>query len=49
MSEEARIRRKQLDHERYMRNREKRLAKQREYYSIHREEILHKKKVGLIK
>jgi hypothetical protein len=49
MSEEARMRRKKLDHERYMRHREERLTKQRDYYSIHREEILYKKKVGLIR
>ena len=38
--------RKQKDHERYMRNREERLKRQREYYSQHKEyfkEYYHKK------
>ena len=35
--EEAIARRKRLDHERYMRNREERKKKQREYYAAHRE------------
>lgn len=48
-TEEAKARRKRLDHERYMRNQEERQKKQRDYYSIHREEILYKKKVGLIR
>lgn len=38
MTERAKARRKLLDHERYMRNREERKAKQREYYAIHREQ-----------
>lgn len=38
MTEEAKQRRKQLDHERYMRNREERLRYQREYYAAHREQ-----------
>ena len=38
MTEEARLRRKKLDHERYMRNREERQAYQREYYATHREQ-----------
>ena len=33
-------RRKRLDHERYMRNRDKRLIKQREYYKEHREQVI---------
>ena len=33
-------RRKQLDHERYMRNRESRLKRQKEYYDMNRENIL---------
>ena len=48
-NEEAIARRKRLDHERYMRNQEERQRKQREYYATHREEILYKKKVGLIR
>lgn len=36
-------RRKRLDHERYMRNRSERLAKQHDYYFANREEILAKK------
>ena len=31
---------KEHDHERYLRNREERLKKQREYYKAHRDEIL---------
>ena len=34
--------RQQRDHERYLRQREARLAKQRAYYLEHREEILRK-------
>jgi hypothetical protein len=33
-------RRKRLDRERYMRQRDERLVKQRKYYQQHREEIL---------
>ena len=45
-------RRKRLDHERYMRNRSERLAKQHEYYIANRDEILakkHEKQVRKIK
>lgn len=35
-------RRKKLDHERYMRNRDERLAKQHEYYIANRDDILAK-------
>lgn len=35
-------RRRQKDHERYLRQREARLAKQLAYYQEHREEILRK-------
>lgn len=34
-----------LDHARYMRNREERLAKNRQYYREHRYELLAKKKI----
>ena len=37
-------RRKRLDHERYMRNRDKRLIKQREYYKEHGEQVKQKVK-----
>ena len=40
MTEEATIRRKRLDHERYMRSREERKQRQRAYYREHREELL---------
>ena len=33
-------RRQQLDHERYLRNREERCAKQRAYYRDHREKVI---------
>ena len=42
-------RRQQLDHERYLRERDMRLEKQRAYYKEHREEILYKKRMGLIR
>lgn len=42
--ETAQERRKRLDHERYMRNRDKRLIKQREYYKEHREQVILKVK-----
>lgn len=42
-------RREQRDHERYLRHRDERLAKQREYYQEHRQEILYKKRNGLIR
>ena len=32
--------RKELDHERYMRQRDERLKRQREYYATHREQCL---------
>ena len=44
---EGRTRRQQLDHERYLRERDIRLARQHEYYVEHREEILWKKRMGL--
>ena len=37
---EAKERRKRLDHERYMRHREERKAKQRAYYAAHREQCI---------
>ena len=40
MTEESRLRRKRLDHERYLRHQEERKKKQHEYYLAHREEIL---------
>lgn len=42
-------RRRQKDHERYLRQREARMEKQRAYYKDHREEILYKKRNGLIR
>lgn len=42
MTEEATIRRRRLDHERYMRSREERKQRQRAYYREHREELLAK-------
>ena len=42
-------RRQQKDRERYLRHREARLKHQREYYQAHREEILYKKRNGLIR
>ena len=42
-------RRQQLDHERYLRERDMRLERQRAYYQEHREEILYKKRMGLIR
>ena len=42
--ETAQERRKRLDHERYMRNRDKRLIKQREYYKEHGEQVKQKVK-----
>lgn len=39
MTEEYIIRRKRLDHERYLRNRDERKAYQREYYRTHRETV----------
>jgi hypothetical protein len=40
---------KERDHRRYMRQREERLAYQREYYAEHREEIRYKKRMGLVR
>lgn len=40
MTEEARQRRKQRDHERYMAHREERLARQRTYYILNRESCI---------
>lgn len=40
MSEESKTRRKALDHERYMRNRDERIAKQRAYYRQHRDRCI---------
>ena len=44
MSEEAIIRRKARDHERYLLHREERLVLQKAYYREHRDEILSKKR-----
>ena len=41
------MRRKRLDYERYMRHHEERKAKNREYYRLHRETILYKKRCSL--
>ena len=41
--------RQQRDHERYMRQRDERLAKQQAYYREHREDILRKAKNRYIK
>ena len=40
---------KERDHQRYLRQRDKRLEKQLAYYQEHREEILYKKRMGLIR
>ena len=40
---------KERDHQRYLRQRDKRLRKQLAYYQEHREEILYKKRMGLIR
>lgn len=45
----SRERRRMLDHERYLRQRDERLAKQRAYYREHRDEILSKKREGKIR
>ena len=42
-------RRRQKDRERYLRQREARLERQLAYYQEHREEILTKKRNGLIR
>lgn len=42
-------RRRQKDHERYLRQRDERLAKQRAYYREHREELLIKAKNRYLK
>ncbi len=44
MTEESRQRRKQLDHERYMRSQKERQEKQRNYYRENRAQILWKKR-----
>ena len=50
MTEDARMRRKQLDHERYMRNRDERLKRWHDYYDMNRENIILKnRKKGLLK
>ena len=41
--------RQQRDHERYLRQRDERLAKQRAYYQAHRETILRKAKNRYLK
>lgn len=41
--------RKEKDHERYLRNRDERLEKQRAYYQTHRSDILQKKKKRYLK
>lgn len=43
------VKRKRRDRERNLRERDMRLEKQREYYKVHREEILRKKRLGLIR
>lgn len=40
MSEDARLRRRKFDHERYIAHREERLEKQRAYYCAHREQCI---------
>lgn len=40
MGEDYKTRRKALDHERYMRNRDERIAKQRAYYREHRDRCI---------
>ena len=42
-------RRQQKDRERYLRQRDERLERQRAYYKEHREEIRYKKRKGLIR
>ena len=49
MTEESKERRKRLDHERYLREREERLAKQRSYYQANKEEIREKRKLFYLK
>ena len=44
-SPESKARRKQKDHERYMRNQGERQAKQREYYKTNRDKILRNKRM----
>lgn len=48
MTEEARQRRRKLDHERYIRNREERNAHQKIYYREHRERYLQYRKIRVI-
>ena len=47
-AEHRRERRRLLDHERYMRERDVRKARQRAYYAEHREEILQKARLRSI-
>lgn len=42
-------RRQQLDHERYMANREERLRKSKEYRNIHKEEIKQKRRERVLR
>ena len=46
MEEDARQRRKRLDHERYMRHQEERKAKQRAYYEAHKEQCKRSVKIS---
>jgi hypothetical protein len=48
-SPESKARRKQKDHERYLRHQDERQAKQREYYKANRENILKKKRTNGLK
>lgn len=48
MTEDARQRRKRLDHERYMRNRKERKERQRIYYRENREMYLQYRKMRVI-
>ena len=49
MEEDARQRRKRLDHERYIRNRDERRARQRLYYREHKEKYYLYRKMRVIK
>ena len=49
MTEEAKKRRKRLDHERYMRHQEERKAKQRAYYEAHKEQCKRSVKISKYK
>ena len=46
MEEDARQRRKRLDHERYMQHQEERKAKQRAYYEAHTEQCKRSVKIS---